>query len=211
MKYLLTFILLVNASFAFDNLKIQQEGQLDPEFKNVSEELSKTSALKSLFTQSKKIKVLKRPLKSSGRLIFDRSIGVFWELQKPFKSTIVIDKDKLTSIDDDGKKITIKAEEKPMLYGFTKIFLAIFSGNTKELKEHFEIYYGKSSEGWKIGLIPKSSSLKKVLSKILLIGSESTVSAITLWEENGDITNIEFSKTQKLDKLDENDRRKFEF
>lgn len=184
---------------------------MDPEFLSLSQELTKTKTLKASFTQNKKIKVLKRPLKSSGSLIFDRSTGVFWQLQKPFKSTIIIDNKKLTSIDDTGKKIVIKAEEKPMLYGFTKIFLAIFSGNTEELKEHFEIHYGKNSETWQIGLIPKASGLKKVLSKILLTGSQSTVNAITLWEENGDITDIKFSNTLKADELDENDRRKFEF
>ena len=211
MKLFLFTLFISHSLFSFDGLKIQEEGQLDPNFKTISEELSKTKALKSKFTQSKKIKVLKRPLKSSGRLVFERSTGVFWELQKPFKSTIIIDKEKLTAIDDDGKKTIIKAEEKPMLYGFTKIFLAIFSGNTDELKEHFEIYYAKESDEWQIGLIPKSSGLQKVLSKILLTDTESTVNKITLWEENGDLTNIEFSNTQKLDKLDVNDRRKFEF
>ncbi|MCM8529198.1 MAG: hypothetical protein NE327_21930, partial [Lentisphaeraceae bacterium] len=69
----------------------------------------------------------------------------------------------------------------------------------------------KENNEWQIGLIPKSSGLQKVLTKILLTGTENTVNKITLWEENGDLTNIEFSNTQKLDKLDENDRRKFEF
>lgn len=211
MKVLLVLTLLLNSVYSFENLKIQKADNLDPEFAVISKGLSKTKTLKASFTQSKKIKVLKRPLKSSGKLVFDRSIGVFWQLQKPFKSTIIIDKEKLVSIDDDGKRISIKAEEKPMLYGFTKIFLSIFSGNTDELKKHFNIYYAKNSKGWHIGLIPNSSQLSKVLSKILLKGSGETINAITLWEENGDVTDIEFSNTLKADELDENDRRKFEF
>ena len=211
MKTLLLLILTSISLAAFDDLDLQKKGSMSPEFEALSKALSKTKTLKASFTQSKKIKVLKRPLKSSGKLVFDRSIGVFWQLQKPFKSTIIIDKEKLVSIDDDGKRVSITAEEKPMLYGFTKIFLSIFSGNTDELKKHFNIYYAKSPKGWRIGLIPNSSQLSKVLSKILLKGSGETINAITLWEENGDVTDIEFSNTLKADELDENDRRKFEF
>ena len=153
MKLMLIVFLIPFSLLAFEDLKLQSGKNIEPEFKALSQNLSTTKTLKANFSQAKKIKVLKRPLLSSGELIFDRSIGVFWKLTKPFESTVVIDKNKLTSIDDDGKKITIKAEDKPMLYGFTKIFLSIFSGNTEELKKHFKIYYGLKNSEWEIGLI----------------------------------------------------------
>ena len=210
MRFLLLLITFSFSSLAFDKLQLQKPNSVDPEFKKLSEALSATKALKADFSQSKKIKVLKRPLKSSGELIFDRSIGVYWKLKAPFESTVVIDNSKLTSIDDEGKKITIQAKEKPMLYGFTKIFLSIFSGNTDELKKHFEIYYGKQSDKWEIGLLPKSSELKKVLTKILLSGQKTTVSAIKLWESNGDLTDIHFSNIKISEKLTSADEKKFE-
>lgn len=211
MKYLFILIFISLPLFAFENLKIQKPSAMDDEFKTLSQALSTTRTLKANFTQSKKIKVLKKPLLSSGKLIFDRETGVFWKLEKPFESIIVIDQTKLTSIDDEGKKITFKAEEKPMLYGFTKIFLSIFSGNTEELKKHFTVYYGKSNGKWQIGLIPSSAELKKVLSKILLSGSNQTVSDIKLWESNGDLTDIHFTDIQKAQKLSADDKKKFEF
>ena len=210
MKFIFIIFTFTLSTVAFENLKVQTAESIEPEFKILSKALSTTKTLKANFTQSKKIKVLKRPLKSNGELIFDRAIGVYWKLLKPFESTVVIDNNKLTSIDDDGKKISIKAEDKPMLYGFTKIFLSIFSGNTEELKKHFVIYYGKKESGWQVGLSPKSSELKKVLKKILLSGEKESVSAITLWESNGDITAINFSNIQKAQKLSNDDEKKFE-
>ena len=210
MKYLLAIFTFTLSTAAFENLKIQTVKSMEPEFKVLSKALSTTKTLKANFTQSKKIKVLKRPLKSSGELIFDRAVGVYWKLTKPFESTVIIDNNKLVSIDDDGKKVSIKAEDKPMLYGFTKIFLSIFSGNTEELKKHFVIYYGKKESAWEIGLTPKSIGLKKVLNKILLSGEKESVSTITLWESNGDITEIKFSDIQKAHKLSNVDEKKFE-
>ena len=209
MKYLLLFLLPLNL-FSFDDLELQKSGSYSQEFTELSEELTKVKTLKSSFIQKKKIKVLKRPLVSSGELIFDRSIGVHWQLIMPYKSTIVIDNKKLTSIDDNGKKVTVKASEKPMLYGFTKIFMSIFAGNTDELKKHFQIYFKADTKGWRIGLIPTSSELKKVISKIVLSGSESTVNAITLWESNGDQTDISFSDISKANELKAEDKKKFE-
>ena len=169
MKTLLFICLLLSLNpVSFEGLELQMPGKYSNEFTKLSESLSETKTLKANFIQNKKIKVLKRPLISSGQLIFDRKTGVFWKLEKPFESTIVIDDKKLTAVDDDGKKTVIKASEKPMLYGFTKIFLSIFSGDTKTLKEHFDIYYKGGGEEWQIGLTPRSSELKKVLSQILL-------------------------------------------
>lgn len=209
MKYFL-LVLLPLQLLAFDDMVLQKSGAYSKDFTELSEELTKVKTLKSSFTQKKKIKVLKRPLISSGQLIFDRSTGVYWKLTKPYESTIVIDNEKLTSIDDNGKKVTVKASDKPMLYGFTKIFMSIFAGNTAELKKHFEIYYKAENNEWRIGLVPTSSELKKVISKIVLSGSESTVNAITLWENNGDQTDISFSNISKADELKAEDKKKFE-
>ncbi len=195
---------------SFDNLQQQKNGQYSEEYQKLTTKLTSVRTLKAKFSQSKKIAVLKRPLISSGELIFDRQAGVSWTLLKPYQSTIIIDNDKLTSIDDAGKKIVIKAADQPMLYGFTKIFMAIFSGNTDELKNHFEIYYKMENDQWQIGLIPTSSELKKVLNKILMTGKDNKVNAITLWETNSDITEISFTDIVEADQLSVEDKKQFE-
>ncbi len=208
MRLSIIFSLLILTT-SFDNLEHQKFDNYSTEYHELATTLTKVKTLKANFSQEKKITVLKKPLISSGELIFDRHTGVYWSLTTPYKSKIIIDNEKLTSIDDDNKKIVIKASEQPMLYGFTKIFMAIFSGNTDELKKHFEIYFKKEKETWQIGLIPTSSELKKVISKILLTGKDNRVHSITLWETNSDITVINFSNIVEADELSEEDSKKF--
>ena len=157
MKKILTILLILSTlCFADDLFKNKVDPDNPPkDFKEISTAISKTSAMKSKFEQKKKVKALRRPLKSSGQLIFGSDKGVYWHLQKPYESIILINDKKMASIDDKGKKVSFTAEEKPILYNFTKIFLSIFTGKTEELKEHFELYFEGNKEEWKIGLKPK--------------------------------------------------------
>jgi hypothetical protein len=179
------------------------------EYIEVTEGLKKTTHIKTDFTQSRAVKALTRPLKSSGKMLFSNQLGVYWELTKPFSSKIIIDNEKMINVDDNGKKIIVKAEDKPMLHGFTKIFMAIFSGNTKDLPEHFELFFKGNNDLWQIGLIPKSSALKKALSKITLSGKQQHVEMVLINEANGDITEIHFSNIMTPEKFTVEDSAKF--
>lgn len=163
-------------------------------FTEVSQKLSSIKKLKSNFRQVKKIQALKRPLISTGELIFSKKAGITWHLKTPIESTLIIDQEKIILMDDEKKKTIIQAKDKPMLYNFTKIFLSIFTGNTEELSQNFYIYFTGTTQDWRIGLIPKNSQLKKVIKHIILKGNNGVVASLLLQESNTDTTDIIFSK-----------------
>lgn len=212
MKYILIFFITLNV-LGNDKLFSKKVDTENPpaNFLEISSSLSKTAAITSNFVQIKKIKALRRPLKSSGQLIFSNKQGVFWHLEKPYKSTIIINDKKMTSIDDNGKKVSFTAEEKPLLYNFTRIFMSIFTGKTEELQKHFDLYFEGNKNAWRIGLKPKSSKLGKVITSITLHGSDTLVKSLTIIEHNGDNTDISFSDIKTPSTLAVEDIKKFDF
>ena len=213
MKIFLLLLLIITSTAAQDKLFDSKVDIDNPQkgFQKISKALSETKALTADFSQLKKIKVLKRPLKSSGKLTLANTLGVHWKLQKPYESTIIINSEKMTAIDDKGKKVTFTADEKPIIYNFTRIFMSIFTGNTDELQEHFDLYFDGSKEEWRIGLIPKSSQLRKVISKITLKGKGEQLRFLNIIEGNSDTTDITFSNMKRPQQLSEKDKKKFDF
>ena len=128
-----------------------------------------------------------------------------------YQSILIINKEKVSSIDDKGKKVTFTAEEKPVMYNFTRIFMSIFTGRTDKLQEHFHLYFEGTKDNWKIGLTPKSSQLSKVISKITLVGKDNQVVSLKIIEGNSDTTDITFSNISNPEKLSDKDKKKFDF
>ena len=90
-----------------------------------------------------------------------------------------------------GDPITIKAEERPIISGFTRIFLALFQGDARELERRFELYFTGADNQWTIGLKPKSDLMTRLIDRIVLHGDD-LMRRIEFFESNGDKTEIRF-------------------
>ena len=159
------------------------------------ESLAQTSIVRNAFVQKKKMAILKRPIISNGTMLFAKSYGLYWKVNTPFESTLVITDDKV--MQKSGELVSIvSASEQPAMFEFAQIFFLVFSGDIKTLEQHFEIFYENESEIWRIGLLPKNKLLGRMLSHIVLQGNAkdniARINSVYLHDVSGDATAIKF-------------------
>lgn len=165
--------------------------QTNKAFHAVTQQLTKTKVLRASFRQRKHLKALRLPLHSRGTLLFASGAGVQWTTIAPFPASFAITSKGI--IQRAGGQVTrIKSQKQPMIFGFTQMFLAIFSGNQKALHKHFKVYFKKAAKGWWIGLIPKDQMLQKVFRRIVLRG-DKTIEQVKMFERRGERTEIDLS------------------
>lgn len=162
------------------------------------------------FTQYRTLKVLKKPLISHGRFIFDYRLGLVWQQTHPFETTLILKDGELIQIDSKGRKQVSQAGSGQgaanIAQTMPKLLSALLSGNLSDLSEHFNLYLQADdtrneprtdeTAHWQLGLIPKDPLLIKAIPQMVLEG-ETQVSALTLLSNNGDSSRIEFEQISK--------------
>lgn len=160
-------------------------------FWKIAETLNRRKLFENRFKQEKHIKVLKRPLVSSGTIVFSAKHGLCWETKTPFTSTLSITVNGIYQRMAGESFRPVAADKHGVASDITSVFLAVFSGDRKILEQNFDMYLLGTASKWTIGLRPKQRILKMILKAIVLKGS-TTITAIELWEDNGDRALIEF-------------------
>lgn len=179
-----------------------------PKLIAIAKQLQNHKTLRASFKQNKKIAALRRPLLSQGSMLYSEKHGLYWHIEKPFVSSLRLSKKSIEQKDSHGNWQSV-AEGSPEIAKVSSVFLALLSGNVKQMSEHFILYFQQDDTNWIIGLKPKTTLLKKVMARIQLKG-DNLVREITTWDINGDQSQIQFydSVTQPID-LTPDETKKF--
>jgi hypothetical protein len=174
--------------------------------------LSAHPVIRGSFKQVRTLELFTQPLVSEGRFLLSEELGLQWRQMKPFAVTLVLGSDQLSQQFADQPAKVMKAEENPMMFHFSRLFLSIFRGETDGLAEQFDIVFQPSDkDGWSLKLTPKQDPLRAAFKTISLRGG-SYIDAIRLEETSGDISEIFFSGLQSQPAtLTEAERSAFEF
>ena len=166
-------------------------------FNATSALLAEKPIVRGNFEQEKLLSRLGRSLKSSGNFIIAADLGMVWDTQKPFPSTLALGKDYLVQSRPGGQKNILSAEGNETFIRLAEVISAVFSGNTGRLLENFEVFYldkirsadnGRASgnnPGWELGLLPRDRAIASFAVKITLKG-DSAIRSILINEQNGD-------------------------
>lgn len=166
-----------------------------PQLQQIIGLLSSTNRVRSEFQQSKKMKILRRPLISKGSMIYERDQGLYWHIETPFPSTLVVMADRIIQ-HSDGQVTVMNATENPQAFGFAQVFFQLLAGNFIQLEKKFSLYFSLDKDvGWQLGLIPRNAQFSMIAKKIILQGTDD-LNAITLSDASGDITVIQFLQRQ---------------
>lgn len=161
-----------------------------PVLAQLSARLDKTEVIHAEFSQTKTLQALKRPLRTSGRVVFARGQGVLWLIEKPYQASYALGAETVTEIGPDGARRVRAAREVPALAQVGRVFEAIFQGNVRGLEEHFEVKVSGDTEKWRVDLTPKPA-LERFLKSIAARGGRF-LDSIEVEETRGDRTRIEF-------------------
>jgi len=176
-------------------------------FTTISARLAEHNIVKGNFEQEKKINRLNRALVSSGNFLIVSELGMVWDTLKPFPSVMTLGKDYI--IQSRGSQRTVlSAQGNETFIRLAEVISAVFTGNTENLIENFDIYLIGINNNWEIGLIPKDKFIASITEKIVMKG-DSVIKSILIFEQNGDSTGYLLSNHSYPSELSINERAYF--
>jgi len=137
------------------------------------------------FEQEKTISRLNRSLKSFGSFVIAAGMGMVWNTDKPFPSTLTLGKDYLIQSRPGGQKTVLSARGNEIFLSMAEVISAVFSGNSRELLDNFEVYYSGGESSWELGLSPKTGAIGSFAQRIIMKGG-AAINSIIIYEQNGD-------------------------
>ena len=161
----------------------------------IAAKVERHPVVRAEFVQSKQMAALKRPLVTSGRLVFSRNDGVLWQIEKPYRMSYVLGESRIVEIDAAGGRRSREGRDIPGLAQVGRVFRAMFGANAATLREYFEIAARGSPERWSIELKPRQAQVAQFLASLTISGG-GFVEEIRIVEAGGDATLIRFSQSQ---------------
>ena len=171
LKALLLFLLSFNHSYAGDVLT------------QITARLAKTPITNGNFQQEKHLKILRKPLQSTGTFTYHQSKGVIWKTLTPVTSLLLANDTRLLS---GQGELAVPA-------AFGKVFKAMLGGDLKQLSDGFSITGSDKKTAWQLELKPKDELLKKMISFIALSG-DNELRSLEIQETGGNSTHIKFDQ-----------------
>ena len=123
------------------------------------------------FTQTKTLQTNGRKLTSTGKFIFC-PLGILWQTEKPFPSSLILTEDAMIQIAANGKKSVMSGKDNQIFENLSATLSSVFSGNAEELKKNFNCKFEEGADGgWKVYLTPKDSTIAAVMKSLVLAGT----------------------------------------
>lgn len=178
------------------NLCAQEELSKEEISQFQEEMLQKANQLETLeadFIQTKKIEMIRDESISRGKLYYQNPEKLKWEYSEPQDYKILFIEGEL-HINDAGDKSVRNTSSNKLFDKMAKLITGSVNGKLLQDNDNFDISYSRENKLISAILIPKDKNLKAMFSEIhLLFNDENIVKQVTLMEEAGDATYIEFS------------------
>lgn len=163
--------------------------------KTLTELLTRFSQIKGLrarYVEEKKIALLKMPLRSEGTVAFAAPGSLVRRAEKPEPATLLLEGEVLWIADASGKR-KIELGDSAIVKHFVMTFVNVLRGDRTALERAYALAFTATAEGWKLELTPKAPELRKLVAGAVLEGHGGEVERMTLREDNGDVTLMQFS------------------
>ena len=152
--------------------------------------------LRGSFRQVRTVKKINRDFVSTGSFVIADTLGILWNMEKPFQSLTTITRDKMLQKNASGAVSQMNMKDNAVFGQVSQTIQGIFLGNRKMLEERFQIFFEMGKDGpWTIGLVPKESVIKKQISSVVLSGHK-WLEKVTLSDADGNPILYEFSKVE---------------
>lgn len=179
----------------------------------IQQQLSDAPVLRGEFVQTRELAGLKKPLKSSGRMLVDKTRGVLWKTEKPIAGTLRISRQEIVQKDGQQILMRLSAEKEPVVKTVGSVLFSLFSGDLATLEHYFShtgsLQRRDGQRGWELQLTPREPALARLIQRIELKGG-STAEEVVLRAESGDLTRIEFRRVSTANTLSAAEVAEFE-
>jgi hypothetical protein len=161
-------------------------------FAPMQERLQRSPLLRADFRQERQLRILRRPLISSGRMVLLEGQGVLWQVADPHPVTYLIRPGEVLEWEGEAAPRRVGMAAVPGFRLLTQVFLAALAGDLTGLGAAFTPETLPADNGWRVKLTPKSAELSEIISSLEVAG-DRYVEEVHLHEARGDAVRFTFT------------------
>lgn len=146
------------------------------------------------FEQSRFIRSLPQPMRTTGQFVLQRGQGLLWQVQKPFEVKLRVCGKGIAQW--DGKNRRWQGSSSHAQTAQVKLFMALLAGDTAVLDKQFSLQLSGNAQNWSLKLQPKTAVMKQIFQDIEVKGSKGLLQTVELREKQGERTLMRFQAQQ---------------
>ncbi|WP_427306271.1 LolA-related protein [Cupriavidus sp. H39] len=138
-----------------------------------------------LFTETKYLAMLDKPVQSSGELRFTAPDHLEKRTLSPKPENLLLDGDMLT-VERDGKRYTMPLQNYPEIAAFIESIRATLAGNRDTLERYYKLGLEGRASRWTLTLTPADSRMAAAVSQVRIEGSQDALDQVEIRQADGD-------------------------
>ncbi len=137
------------------------------------------------FIEQQFLSMLKRPVESSGELIYDAPDRLEKRTLEPHPENLVVDGNVLT-VQRGHRSRVLELKSYPQALPFVESIRATLAGDRAALERVFRLEFSGSLPGWSLLLVPLDADLAKSVSQVRIDGSRDELLRVEIRQADGD-------------------------
>ncbi|ALR78495.1 outer membrane lipoprotein carrier protein LolA [[Enterobacter] lignolyticus] len=160
----------------------------------LQQRFTRQPVIRAHFEQTRTIKDLPQPLRSSGEMLIARDTGLLWDQKTPFPMQLMLNDARMVQSVNGQPPQVITADNNPQMFQLNHLLRALFQADRRVLEQNFRIdFQDTGDDRWTLRLTPTTTPLDKIFSSIDLAGQQY-LESIKLNDKQGDKTDITLSQ-----------------
>jgi hypothetical protein len=137
------------------------------------------------FIEQHFLAVLKRPVESSGIMIYDAPNRLEKRTEEPRPETLLLDGDVLT-VRRGGQTRVLDLKAYPTLLPLVDSMRATLAGDSRALERAFSVEFTGSLQHWMLTLAPRDARVARKISKVRIEGVRDNLVTVEILQTDGD-------------------------
>jgi hypothetical protein len=137
------------------------------------------------FVEEHFLKMLDRPLESSGELLYQAPDHLEKRTARPKPEDLILDHGVLTA--HRGRHTyVLELREYPQVVPLVDSIRAALAGDLKALQQMFQVKFDGTLEHWSLGLTPSDASVARSVRQIRIEGARDQIQSVEIQQADGD-------------------------
>jgi outer membrane lipoprotein-sorting protein len=148
--------------------------------------LSQIKSAKADFVEDQYLKMLTKPLRSSGVLVYVAPNRLEKITTAPKQQSVIIDGGEITIRVGSATPRTMKLEDNPQIGLLVESLRSTLNGDLPELKKFGAVQLAGNADHWQMTLAPTDPRLQKFIRTITITGERFSLNTVEILQEDGD-------------------------
>lgn len=148
---------------------------------------AQTREARASFVERKTVRVLERPLVSSGELRFAAPGRLEKRTLRPRAELLVLDGDTLT-LERGERRLQLDLRSYPEVAAFVQSIRGTLAGDRQALEGVYRLALEGDESSWTLTLVPRTPAMATLVERVRIAGRRADISVIEIVQANGDST-----------------------